>query len=340
MNWQVFLSDYQLNLDLTIDKMSIYCLRGVNVKNPRTLTEGALLLAIFTVLLLLSAYVPIVSFIFVFLPLPFIMHSEKHGWKPSLTMLAGAIFISLLAGSFVVTLPLTLFFAPVGIVIGLMIRHGKPKVTLYLTSSLVLLINIVVVYVVSILFLNINIVSDSLSLYRDTITEAIRRAEEWGQPLPDKSIENFNTLLDLIEVLVPTLFVSAAFVISLLLLAVNFPVLKKFGIKPPKFPPFRNWKLPQSIVWYYLITLILMITVKPEMGTYFHSALFNLLYILQTLLIIQGFSFVHFFGHIKKWPKGVVILITVLMLPLISIVRILGIIDLGFDLRQRLQRKS
>jgi uncharacterized protein YybS (DUF2232 family) len=310
------------------------------VKNARTLTEGALLLAIFTVLLLLSAYVPVIGLVVVFLPLPFIMYSQKHGLKPSLTMLAGAIFISLLAGSFIVTLPLTLSAAPIGIVIGLMIRHEKPKMTLYLISSLVLLINIVAVYVVSILFLNINIVSDSLGLYRDAMNEAVRTAEEWGQPLPDKSIENFNTLFELIDVLIPTLFVSTAFILTFLVLAVNFPILKKFGIKTPKFPPFRNWKLPQSIVWYYLITLILMITVKPEMGTYLHRALFNLLYVLQTLLIIQGFSFVHFFGHIKQWPKGLLIFITVLLLPLISIVRILGIIDLGFDLRQRLQRKS
>jgi uncharacterized protein YybS (DUF2232 family) len=311
------------------------------VKNARILTEGALLLAIYTVLLLLSVYVPVISlFATLFLVLPFIIYSEKHGLKPGLTMLAAATVISLLTGAFFVTIPLTLSFGTTGLLIGWMLRNDKSKMSIYLASSFVFLISMVIEYVVSILLLNMNIIEDVLEQFRNLMTEAIETAGRLGQPIPQENIEEIHTVMELTEVLIPTVFLTTAFVIMFIIISVNFPLLKKLGVQSAKFPPFRNWKLPQSIVWYYLITLILMIILKPGIGTYLHWSLYNLFYVLQLLLVVQGFSFIYFFAHLKKWPKGLLILITVLSFPLVNFVRILGIIDLGFDLRQRLQRKS
>ncbi|WP_409252412.1 YybS family protein [Bacillus sp. SCS-153A] len=311
------------------------------MKNARILTEGALLLAIYTVLLLLTAYVPVISIVTTFfLVLPFILYSEKYGLKPALTMLAAASFISLLAGAFLVTLPLTLSFGTVGVIMGWMLRNQKSKMSIFLVSSLVLLISTVVQYVVSILLLNMNIIKDTIEQFKNAINETLKLAETMGQPVPPDKIEDITSAMELFEVLIPSVFLISSLFVMFIIISVNFPLLRKVGIQSAKFPPFRSWKLPQSIVWYYLITLILLIFVNPEMGTYLHWALYNLYYVLQLLLVVQGFSFIYFFAHLKKWPKGILILITVLSFPLINFVRILGIIDLGFDLRQRLQRKS
>jgi uncharacterized protein YybS (DUF2232 family) len=311
------------------------------VKNARILTEGALLLAIYTVLLLLTAYVPVISIVTTFfLVLPFIIYSEKHGLKPALTMFAGAVFISLLAGAFLITIPLTLSFGTVGIVIGMMLQKEKSKMSIYLASSLVFLVSLVIQYVVSILFLNMNIIEDAIDQAKDVVNQSIKMAETLGQPVPPNRIEELHTAMELFDVLIPSVFLVSSLAVMLIIISVNFPLLRKMGIQSAKFPAFRNWKLPQSIVWYYLITLILMITVRPEMGTYLHWALYNLFYVLQLLLVVQGFSFIYFFAHLKKWPKGLLVLVTVLGFLLVDFMRIIGIIDLGFDLRQRLQRKS
>jgi uncharacterized protein YybS (DUF2232 family) len=311
------------------------------VKNARILTEGALLLAIYTVLLLLTAYVPVISIITTFfLVLPFIIYSEKHGLKPALTMLAAAIFISLLAGAFLITIPLTLSFGTVGVIIGLMLRNDRSKMSIYLVSGLVFLISIVIEYVVSILVLNINIIQDAIEQFKNVINETLKLTEDLGQPVPPDQLADIKTAMELLDVMIPSVFLVSSFIVMFIIISVNFPLLRKLGVRSAKFPPFRNWKLPQSIVWYYLITLILMIILKPEIGTYLHWTLFNLYYVLQLLLVVQGFSFIYFFAHLKKWPMGLLILITVLAFPLVNFVRILGIIDLGFDLRQRLQRKS
>lgn len=311
------------------------------MKNARTLTEGALLLAIYTVLLLLTVYVPVLNIITpFFLVLPYIIYSEKHGLKPAMVMLAAAVFVSLLAGAFLITLPLTLSFGTVGIIIGWMLKNQKSKMMIYLVSSFVFLVSSVIEYIVSILLLDMNLIREFIASFKKILLDAFQRAEEMGQPLPSGKMEDFRSSLELFEILIPSFFLTSSLAVMLIIISVNFPLLRKIGIHTAKFPPFRNWKLPQSIVWYYLITLILMITVRPEVGTYLHWALFNLFYVLQLLLVVQGLSFIYFFARLKNWPKGLVILITVLAFPLYEFVRILGIIDLGFDLRQRLQRKS
>jgi len=61
------------------------------------------------------------------------------------------------------------------------------------------------------------------------------------------------------------------------------------------------------------------------------------------LLAFHGLSFVFYISYVKGYPNDVPIVVIVLLflLPFILyIVRILGIIDLGFDLRKRLGEKK
>lgn len=111
---------------------------------------------------------------------------------------------------------------------------------------------------------------------------------------------------------------------------------------PAKLLPFREWKLPQSIVWYYLIVIVLGM-MNLEKGSLPYLAVINLSALLQLLLIIQGLSFVYYFFHKKGFSIGFPITITVftIFIPyLLQLVRILGIIDLGFALRGRIKGSS
>jgi uncharacterized protein YybS (DUF2232 family) len=68
----------------------------------------------------------------------------------------------------------------------------------------------------------------------------------------------------------------------------------------------------------------------------------NVVVLLEWVMAIQGFAFIFFYFHQKKKRRIVPILITIfsiLIPPVLYIVRLLGIIDLGFDLRSRIIRK-
>ena len=92
--------------------------RGESVKDVRKLTEGAILLAAFAALLLISIYVPVVGAIVnLVLPLPFIIFAFKNSLKLIAAFVAAAIFISFIAGS-LIGLVFMLIYGSAGVLIG------------------------------------------------------------------------------------------------------------------------------------------------------------------------------------------------------------------------------
>ncbi len=313
------------------------------MKNTYKLTEGAILLAIFAVMLLITLYIPglglIVNF---FLSLPFLMFGAKHDWKSTAVFTLAAVLLSMILGSFL-AIPLALAFGTTGAVMGYMVREGKSRFAVYIAGSVVFLVNLVAQYALSIVLFNINFIDEMVTVFRSSVDQAINMLEQMGQTPDEKLIKQFETMVDMIEVLVPSMFVMSSFFIVFLLQLASFPFMKRFGIKVPVWRPFRELNLPKSILWYYLITMIVALVMQPEQGTYWFWVISNLTFILQMLMVLQGVSFVFYFSYIKGYSKAVPIIVLVLMflLPFILyIVRILGIIDLGFDLRKRLGEKK
>ncbi|MEH6878471.1 DUF2232 domain-containing protein, partial [Priestia megaterium] len=97
-------------------------------------------------------------------------------------------------------------------------------------------------------------------------------------------------------------------------------------------------------LWYYLIALILTFPMfNFEQGSFMYIVILNMLALLQMLVVLQGISFIFYFSYQKGYAKAIPIVVTILALiiPIIlQIVRILGIIDLGFNLRKQLDTKK
>jgi uncharacterized protein YybS (DUF2232 family) len=313
------------------------------MKNTYKLTEGAILLAIFAVLLLITFYIPGLGLIVnLFLSLPFLFFGAKYDGKSTAVFTLAAVLLSMILGS-LLAIPLALAYGTTGAVMGYMVRKGKSRFAAYIAGSLVFLLNLVAQYALSVILFKINIIEELMEAFRVSTDQAIKMLEQMGQTPDEKLIEQFETMIDMMEVLMPSMFVMASFLIVFLLQLVSFPFLKRFGIKVPYWPPFRELNLPKSILWYYLITMIAGLIMQPENGTYWFWVISNLTFILQMLMVLQGVSLVFYVTHIKEYPKAVPIIVIVLMflLPFILyIVRILGIIDLGFDLRKRLGEKK
>ncbi|NQD66171.1 YybS family protein [Bacillus haikouensis] len=307
------------------------------LKNTRVITEGALMLAIFIVMLLMVLYVPFLgSLAFLVLPLPLMLFSSRNSLLNSIYVFLGSLALSFFIGG-PFALPVAFAIGSTAIVLGFGIKMKWDKLKIFLSSAFALLLNIVFGYVVSIAIFNMNLVEDSLEQSKATYYSLF---EQVGQEPDQRLIDSLESSIQLIQTLMPTLFLGLAAGMAIVFIWVNFPILKRLGVNVPVFKPFREWMLPKSILWYYLIILVISMIAQPEQGTYLYTAIINVLYVLQTLMAIQGLSFLYFLGHNKGWSKGILVLITIISIPLLYLVRILGIIDLGFNLRERLQRKS
>ncbi|AQQ54917.1 YybS family protein [Planococcus lenghuensis] len=298
----------------------------------KQLTQGAMMAAIFTVLAAASVYVPVLNMVtMLFLALPVAWYSAKYGTRASLLFSAAATLLTFIIGG-LPALPLALAYVPLGLAIGLSIHQKKSKLFLFLASALVLLASVIVQYAAAVLFLGVNVFEQYLVQAKTLGEEFGRQAEELGR-LPEGYDERLAEWLFTIEALLPFWLILTVFLLNWLVLLVNLPLLRRLDVPVPKFPPFRNMKLPKSILWYYLVVLLAPYLFSPELGTMTYMAFLNASVLLQVLLFLQGISFYHFYIYQQGWPKWAAILATVLALPLAGFTVIVGIIDLGFNVR-------
>ncbi|WP_235714716.1 YybS family protein [Neobacillus dielmonensis] len=314
------------------------------MKNARLLTEGAMLLAVFAVLLLITIYVPLIGMIVnLFLAVPFIIFAAKNDWKITIVFVIASLFISMIVGS-LTSLPLALAYGTTGAVIGYLIQKKKDRVMILLVASLVFLVNIIGVYAVSVAFFKVDIIKQMMDMMEESLTTSADLLKNLGQGAEaDKTVAQYKKALSMISTLIPTLFVISSVVISYITQLVSFPIVKRFGIEVQKWKPFKDLSLPKSILWYLLITLTASLLLHPEQGTYLHATLLNLTYILQFLMMFQGYTFLFYFFDLKGISKSVsvVLVIASFIIPIfLYIIGILGIIDLGFDMRKKLGKNS
>ncbi|AGT33860.1 membrane protein [Geobacillus genomosp. 3] len=308
------------------------------MRKTHALTEAAIELALFAVLFLLALYVPFIGVIAVlFLALPFMVFTMRHGLASACLLLIASLVVSGLIGS-LLSLPMALMFGTVGIAVGAMLAKKKNRYLVLLVGALVFLVNIVLDYVISIQFLQVDMIQDTLALVRESFDTAMRVMEGMGQEPPAEMQKQLEQGIELIGYMIPTLFVIASFALAYVTIVVSLPILKRLKLPVGTWPPFRELSLPKSVLWIYILVLVFSLFPIEE-GTFPYIAVLNISYVLQLAMIVQGFSFLYYAAYKKGIGKGVVVAGTVicLFLPfLLYLVAIFGIIDVGFDLRRRI----
>lgn len=313
------------------------------MNSGRKITEGGVLLALYSVLLLMTIYLPIIgSILFFFLPIPFILMALKHStaWTFGFLFIAGVL--TLIFGT-MFAIPLTLLMGLTGITIGYCLKREQPFIMLFVNTVLVVLGMILAVLGGTSWIFKINPIDEFFTIVDTSMVKSTEILERFGQTIPKERIEDVNNMFEMMNTLLPTLLVLVSAILVILFFLVSQPIIKRFSTMKIQWPSFRELQLPKSLLWYYLLTMVLTLVVNPEKTSFMYLALVNLMFILQILILIQGYSFVFYFAHVKKWSKIIPYLVLAgsLVLPIVqSIVRILGIIDLGFPFRQSIAKKK
>ena len=90
----------------------------------------------------------------------------------------------------------------------------------------------------------------------------------------------------------------------------------------------------------FLIAIVLLFIMPIEEGTFLYSVFANLIYLLELLFTLQGITFIFYFAYQRGVRTAWAVRNFVHFIKSFNTVtRILGIIDLGFDLRKRVQNK-
>ncbi|MGE7186344.1 YybS family protein [Peribacillus sp. NPDC006672] len=315
------------------------------MNNGRRVAEGGALLALYSILLFITIYVPLLSIVtFFFLPVPFILFAIKQKLSWSMGYLFIASLLSILIGT-ILSVPLTLLMGATGIAIGYCLKKDKPMATAFISAVLVFLGGAIIIYAASVLITNVNYIEMALNMLKQSVENPVNIMGSLEQAQTEKIKTRMNDFIDMFYTLLPSLFVLMSVMMVLVIFLAAHPIVKRFSHKTLKWPHFRDLRLPKSLLWYYLITMLLALFVNTDKNSFVYMAITNLFFILQFFILLQGYSLIFYIAHVKSWAKAIPVLIVVfsLLLPIpiiITAVRFLGIIDLGFPFRETIKKKE
>lgn len=306
------------------------------------LTEGAILTAIFSVLLLASFLIPLLgSFILFLLPIPFVIYTNKHGWKPALIMAMVAFLIGLILVS-IISIPFILVSVIAGITIGNGLHQKRTSYEILTQGTA----GIAIAFVLTLLFSQVAFDFDYSSEFDKQMDQVMAQSEQVIESLglDDESGEQLEIVKDqmgMLKGLLPFGIVLIAVVYAFIIQWLSYKVMNRLEKRHYYFPPFRELLFPSAILWIYLVTLIVSLFQPEPTGMVFLITQ-NVALLTGMLLILQGLSFVFYYTHKKKLSIGlpiVVIIFAVLFSPVaFPLIRILGIVDIGFKLRERMSQ--
>ncbi|HWL13831.1 MAG TPA: YybS family protein [Ureibacillus sp.] len=304
----------------------------------KRLAHGAMMIALFTIFIAIAFYVPVISLIAtIFAPLPLAWYSAKYDRSSSILVAFIGCIITFFIGGLLI-IPFAFIFAAVGVVMGDALRLKRSKVFLLMSTGITVLITFAIQYVISLKLFETDFIKESMTLMRESYEKSIELSQSLTGQTP-MDAETLQKMFDMVETVVPATITLGAFFYAFVFISCNLPMLKRFGVNVPKFNAFKNMRLPKSVLWYYLIILTINLFISPESGTALYVICLNFSLILWMLLCLQGVSLIHFSLDAFGSPKFLKVLCAFMAIPLYSFFVLIGILDLGFDIRSIVKSK-
>src|SRR5690625_3795116 len=126
------------------------------MNNSKQITDGALLAAIFIILLLIGIFTPFIFILILFvLPIPFVIYTARHGWKPALLMFAVTLLFSFIIIP-IASIPLTILTGIGGIMIGTAIYQDRSAYETWARGTIGFVVGILFVFLFTQFVLNVS----------------------------------------------------------------------------------------------------------------------------------------------------------------------------------------
>ncbi|WP_159888092.1 DUF2232 domain-containing protein [Paenibacillus puerhi] len=151
-----------------------------------------------------------------------------------------------------------------------------------------------------------------------------------------------DTLVQLSVQMLPLYMIVFSIVYTVISHTIARRFLVRAGESIPAFRAVKDWMLPKSFIWIYVIALVLEMFARDTKSTVFTLVL-NLLPLLSTAFAIQAISLLFFVAHAKRWNKTLPIIGIVLLLvfpPAFFLLSLVGVFDVAFPVRDRIKSKE
>lgn len=233
-------------------------------------------------------------------------------------------------GSFL--LLLALFFLPPSVVMGLFYKRKSPALSTITAGTVTLLTEFLLTLLISHLagLKPMERMQEFLNESIENIPAALQTTFTRAQA--DLAVHYFLQLI-------PLLLIFGSLYYAFISHGIGRWLLKKSGVIVPGLPPAKEWMMPKSFVWCFLIVTVLDMFIRIDTNSTVAMIVWNLLPLLTLAFCIQAIGFFFFLAHRKGWNKVIPVLSVIAVLvffPLVYLYCIIGVIDVAFPVRKRM----
>lgn len=141
------------------------------------------------------------------------------------------------------------------------------------------------------------------------------------------------------QLMIPFALVVTSMVMAFITHIIARPILSVMGLNVSKLPPAREWRMPRALIWYYFLALIIEVVSRQNDGSYWKMIAMNLSPLINLGFMIQAIGFFFFLSHIRRWNPVLPFLLGAAVF-FIGPLRIVGIIDLAFPIREAISKSK
>lgn len=265
----------------------------------RANVEGIVWSGVFIFLAVVTAFTPLSVVTTFLLPLPFIIVAARQPFlQACVVVLICTLIVSLIA---VPLLFSALLAGSSGLLMGVLYRRQVPAYVVFFSGTFAIIVNLLCLFIILYSVFDINIVSTMQQWLSDMWNINDERLAQLG--LTEQDMQAVEEWMQSIALMLPVMIAYFSMTTAMLNHWFARRILSRIGTEVSAFPPLQEWKLPRSIVYYYVLAVVLLIFTGGREGN-FGMVLENIRMLLGFMLMIQGLSFVVFSCIIGSGGKG------------------------------------
>ncbi len=287
--------------------------------------------------ILLSIFTPLNVVAVSFIMIPVLILYVKTNPKTfaacyALTLVAAYLSAGVFGNALVF---ISLFFLIPVIVIGQLYKKKASARAVLTSATMAILAELLLLLIVGSLF-GVNVQTSIREFLREGLSGL---PEQWRSALSDDFLQQ---LVRVVTQMIPLYIISFSFYYAVITHWIARRILNRMGESIPGLRPAKEWMLPKSLVWYYLVALILDMFVPKDSTSALNMILLNLIPLLMFAFYVQAIGFLFYVSDAKNWGRWLPyagIASFVLLPPAHYFLSLLGVFDIAFSLRSRITKK-
>lgn len=275
--------------------------------------EAALMVSLTCIFAIVGTYIPVLTFILLLIPIPFIILGKRHGIKyVVLSVFSSAVITGSLTepiyAIFVITLP-----GITAIVMGYMMNKEYSPGKVLAAGAVAALISSIISIQLGAMISGVQTLSQVGQMFKETMDMSVQLYKSMG--MEGEQLEQIQANLEatrqLAMVLIPSAILFSSTFLSYINYVLTISVLKRLGYKVEGLPPLTHFRLPKSILMGTFLIIGLTMAIKYLEIVNYQTLVLNVFVIFQLIYLIQGLAVVSYFMialRLGRFPRILIFL--------------------------------